>query len=173
MEDKYELINILKFYTENFCQRDCLIEVNYSPIGIIQLSFEENSLHHLLGLQYVTSKRASENIQDIKSGELTYRKIKKNDNFYKIKYRIYGIYSLSSMLISPQVDVCILAKDIDYNSMKIDVMLFDSFDSKKVILLGLRKNKKTGIYYPTTLFRTEKKKYEMFRKTKIKKIIWI
>lgn len=168
-----DLRDILSFYAKNFCEKDCLIETNYKKIGVIQISFSEDSLHHLLGLHYVTSNRASANIAEIKKGKLSLSDLKKNDNFYKIKYRLEGVYSLSNMLIKPKADVCILEKDLHKNPMNLDLVLFEKNTSSKLMILGLRKNKTNGIYYPTTLLRTEKYKYAKTKLTKINNITWI
>lgn len=174
MNLEFDLLDILNDYSQKFCNKTCMIETNYKSLSEIQVVFNENNLHHLLGLHYVTKERASKTIKKIKNGQLTINSISNhNDYRKKVHYRILGYNSLEFLLIDPQTDVCIIAKDLKNNPMNLDVIFLDSRDKNKVILLGLRRAKDSMLFYPTTLHRTDKKKYDGQRKTKINKITWI
>ena len=70
------------------------------------------------------------------------------------------------------VELCIVEKDIDPNTMYLNLIIYKN-KGHEVIVLGLKKNNKNSIYYLATLHKTYENKYQNARKTKIRNIIWL
>lgn len=70
------------------------------------------------------------------------------------------------------VELCIVEKDIDPNTMYLNLIIYKN-KGHEVIVLGLKKNNKNSIYYLATLHKTYENKYQNARKTKIINIIWL
>ncbi len=174
-EEKFELARLATYYENTFCGRNCLIQTNYKKAPTIQISFAINQLPHLLGLHYVSKKTPTKIIKDIYTEKMTISTIERHKDYNYIKYRILGFYSLSSILLSPRSDLCILGKDLRSNPMKLSLVLFDNqtLDKGKIIILGLKKSSRNDVYYPATLIRDDYYKYEDLRKTGINNIAWI
>lgn len=163
-----ELIDIYDYYIKNFCiYKSFIVYTNFKPLEKIQIVFEENQLHHLLGLHKVTNNRASKNIDLIKRNLLTISNIRQHNKFSEIKFRLIGFFSIGNMFLNQTSKFCILAKDIGSNTMDLDVIFYDEIDTSSIMILGLRKRQGSDIYAPTTLFRTRKDKYDKIRKAKI------
>lgn len=170
---KMSLAYILQDYRKNFHGKRCYMALNYKGIEPIEIHFNDVDLYHLLGLGKVTrGYRAKTAIEAIDNASLTIRDIIRHHKFNDIKYRIQGYKSLHSMLINPKAKVCILRKDLDTNTMDLDLILWDNLDKNRLMILGLRKGK-DNIYYPTTLHRSSKKKYDSCKRTYINTILWI
>ena len=65
-----------------------------------------------------------------------------------------------------------MEKDIDPNTMYLNLIIYKN-KGHEVIVLGLKKNNKNSIYYLATLHKTYENKYQNSRKTKIRNIIWL
>lgn len=167
------LYDILTDYREHFSGRLCTVKTNYLGASELQIYFEERSLFHLLGLHYVTTGyNATKAIREIDRGELTMSNIKRHREFNNIKYRLLGLPSIYYMLIHPRAKICVVKKDMFRNNMNLDLIFWDNLDRDKVIILGLKKDVSSGIYYPTTLLRKSRKVVEEIRHTVITSIVW-
>ncbi|MBK0347952.1 hypothetical protein JDW15_04750 [Aerococcaceae bacterium zg-ZJ1578] len=170
---KLSLEYILNDFRKNFHNKRCHLSLNYKGLDSIEIQFHEHQLYHLLGIHKVTNKyRAKTAIEAIEKKHLTIDSIINHKEFNDIKYRIIGYKSLYSILVDPKTKLCILGKDLDKNTMQLDLVLWDNIDFSKMMILGLRKTS-DGSYVPTTLHRTEKKKYDHYKRTRISAIIWI
>lgn len=93
MENIPELIDIYDYYVNNFCScKSFIVNTDFKKLSTIQIVFEENQLHHLLGLHKVTNNRASKNIKLIRKHALTISNIKNHNNFSDIKFRLIGFF---------------------------------------------------------------------------------
>ena len=56
MDSDTTLQSTLEDYQEKFCNKKCLLELNYKKMNDVIVVFSETDLHHLLGLHYVLPK---------------------------------------------------------------------------------------------------------------------
>lgn len=167
-----ELVEILNDYKEKFCGKVCCIETNFKDMQKIKINFSKVDLHHLLGLHKVTKNRASKNIELIEEGKLIIKDIKKHHNYKEVKPRISSYGFIEEVFYARTVDICIVEKDINPNTMILNLIIYKK-SGYEVIVLGLKKNTKNDIYYLATLHKAYENKYSELRKTKIKSIQWL
>lgn len=167
-----KLLEILRDYEENFCNKMCCIETSYKEMNFIHVYFSKTDLHHLLGLHKVISGSATNSIKSIESGYLTLNHIRKHKNFGIIRPRINSYPFIHEIFLKKDVELCIVEKDIDPNTMYLNLIIYKN-KGHEVIVLGLKKNNKNSIYYLATLHKTYENKYQNARKTKIRNIIWL
>lgn len=149
------------------------ITTNYAPYSEFDIFFNEDQLPHLLGLHKVDQDSASNQIIRIKNNELTYQSIKKHDSFKNIRDRIKYFDFIDKVFITNEVKDCIcVSKDDSRNSMSLDIVFLEH-DIKRVLNLGLRKDK-AGLYAPVTFFvsSSKNKSYPHSKRAKIKSLIW-
>jgi len=72
MDSDATLQSTLKDYQEKFCNKKCLLELNYKKMKDVVVIFSETDLHHLLGFHYVLPKKihANKSIEMVKNNEL-------------------------------------------------------------------------------------------------------
>lgn len=167
-----ELLEILNDYKENFCNKMCCIEIAYKEMEFINIYFSKTDLHHLLGFHKVLPGNATKTINDIENGNLTIKHIKKHQNYGMIKTRIDNYNFIHDVFYKNNVELCIVEKDINSNTMDLNLIIYKK-KGYEVIVLGLKKNYKNDIYYLATLHKTYENKYKDTRKTKIKNIKWL
>lgn len=168
-----ELLEILDDYKNSFCNKICCIETEFKEINLIKVYFSKNDLFHLLGLHKVISgTNATKTIQNIEKGKLKISDVQKHHNFKMILPRIKNYNFLYDVFYKKNVELCIVGKDIKCNTMKLNFIIYKN-KGYEVIVLGLKKNTKTDIYYLATLHKTYENKYSEVRKTKIKNIEWL
>ena len=167
-----ELLEILNDYKENFCNKMCCIETAYKEMEFINIYFSKTDLHHLLGFHKVLPGNATKTINDIENGNLTIKHIKKHQNYGMIKTRIDNYNFIHDVFYKNNVELCIVEKDINSNTMDLNLIIYKK-KGYEVIVLGLKKNYKNDIYYFATLHKTYENKYKDTRKTKIKNIKWL
>ena len=175
-KDNY-LIEILNFFTEKFCQFDCLIETNYKELPVVKISFEANQLPHLLGFQKINQVGGIRGVENIKNKKITLKAIEKHDKYFEIKPRIMSFKRLNDMFQPQGMEYCLLKKD-NKNATKLnqvlDIILFDKEKrNNHIYILGLSKANNYDIYYPRTFFETKASKYSHLKMTRIKNITWV
>lgn len=170
---KLELLDILNDYKKNFCNRICCIETEYKEMKFVKIYFSETDLHHLLGLHKVlTGINATKSIEFIKSRKITRKNIKKHRNYGMIRSRIDSYDFLSEVFLQKSIEICIVEKDINPNTMYLNLIIYKK-KGYEIVVLGLKKSNKLDIYYLATLHKAYENKYSDVRKTKIKDIRWI
>lgn len=66
MNCKLKLLEILRDYEENFCNKMCCIETSYKEMNFIHVYFSKTDLHHLFGLHKIISGSATNSIKSYK-----------------------------------------------------------------------------------------------------------
>lgn len=176
MNKEISLLALLNFYKNKFCVRKCIIETGYNPVNPVCIFFSEEQFPHLIGLHKVGKSSGKRAINEIKQEKVTLKDIKKHDNYSLIKPRIKGFYRIEDMLLGNTTRSCILNKD-NHNKSKMnqemDIILLDKkMKNDRVYVLGLKKDIKRQIYYPSTFHQAKYSKYKTQRMTRIKKITW-
>lgn len=171
------LKDIYSFYLEKFCNKNCILTTGYHKISPVQISFRKDQLPHLLGLHKIGYSGGMKTVTLIEQEKLTLMDIKNKQGYHEIKPRIFNFYQLEEMFYNEGIKTCILKKDNTNNTKmyrQLDIILINNSNNKsKVYVLGLKFNKKTSVYYPTTFFETKKSKYDSMRMTVVNKLTWI
>lgn len=107
-----KLLEILRDYEENFCNKMCCIETSYKEMNFIHVYFSKTDLHHLLGLHKVISGSATNSIKSIESGYLTLNHIRKHKNFGIIRPRIDSYLFIHEIFLKKGVENYVLSKKI-------------------------------------------------------------
>lgn len=165
------LLDVFNDYKIKFYKRKSLVILNYLKIPCITIYFDLSNLPHLLGLHYVV-KVKPKLIDEIFNSKFTLKTFSNNKNYKMVIERINNYNFLSYIFYEKKQDVCIVRKDLKRNTMMLDIVFFKE-ESEKCIVLGLRSDSKTNIYYPTTLHTDCSNKYKQYRKTKILDIKWL
>lgn len=168
------LANILNDYRCNFHGKSCRVLTNFKGLSQFEVAFYEEGLPHLIGLHYVGKNKVGNRIlQDIDSGKMTSQTIRNHHNFgaQDIKNRIMLYPFLYEVFTDQKIKVCVPMENERLNPMKLDCV-FTKMRSKEEIVLGLRRDRKDGIFKPTTLHSNKRPRYTLMKRSKVKSIIW-
>lgn len=173
MDSDATLQSILNDYQKKFCEKRCLLELNYKELNNIVVVFNETDLHHLLGLHYVLDKavRATESIEMIKNNELLISDFTDHQDFSKMFSRFKNYNFIEKVFYHKKVEVCVVAKDLQRNNMDLHLIVYE-ITGRTAIVLGIRKITDTH-YKLVTLHEASSEKYKKVRKTEIKNIEWL
>lgn len=173
MDNDATLQSTLNDYQKKFCEKRCLLEINYKGLDNIVVIFNETDLHHLLGLHYVLDKavRATESIEIIKNNELLISDFTNHQDFSKMFSRFKNYNFIERVFYDNAVDICVLAKDIQRNNMNLNLIVYE-ISGRSAIVLGIRQITDTH-YKLVTLHEASSNAYKNVRKTKIKNIEWL
>jgi len=173
MDNDATLQSTLNDYQKKFCEKRCLLEINYKGLDNIVVIFNETDLHHLLGLHYVLDKavRATESIEMIKNNELLISDFTNHQDFSKMFSRFKNYNFIERVFYDNAVDICVLAKDIQRNNMNLNLIVYE-ISGRSAIVLGIRQITDTH-YKLVTLHEASSNSYKNVRKTKIKNIEWL
>ena len=173
MDNDATLQSTLNDYQKKFCEKRCLLEINYKGLDDIVVVFTETDLHHLLGLHYVLDKavRATESIEMIKNNELLISDFTNHQDFSKMFSRFKNYNFIERVFYDNAVDICVLAKDIQRNNMNLNLIVYE-ISGRSAIVLGIRQITDTH-YKLVTLHEASSNAYKNVRKTKIKNIEWL
>lgn len=173
MDNDATLQSTLNDYQKKFCEKRCLLEINYKGLDNIVVIFNETDLHHLLGLHYVLDKavRATESIEMIKNNELLISDFTNHQDFSKMFSRFKNYNFIKRVFYDNAVDICVLAKDIQRNNMNLNLIVYE-ISGRSAIVLGIRQITDTH-YKLVTLHEASSNAYKNVRKTKIKNIEWL
>lgn len=173
MDNDATLQSTLNDYQKKFCEKRCLLEINYKGLDDIVVVFTETDLHHLLGLHYVLDKavRATESIEMIKNNELLISDFTNHEYFSEMFSRFKNYNFIERVFYDKKVNICVVAKDLKSNNMKLHLVVYE-ITGRTAVVLGIRKI--TDKHYKlVTLHEANPKKYNKVRKTKIKNIEWL
>ena len=173
MDNDATLQSTLNDYQKKFCEKRCLLEINYKGLDDIVVVFTETDLHHLLGLHYVLDKgvSATKSIEMIKNNELLISDFKNHQDFSKMFKRFKNYGFIERVFYDKKVNICVVAKDLKSNSMKLHLVVYE-ISGRSAIVLGIRKITDT-CYKLVTLHEASSSKYKKLRKTEIKNIEWL
>lgn len=166
-----ELLEYVRDYQRKFDGRICQVKTNYKPLEIFLVEFHLTDLHHLFGLHKITRDYASQTIPAIQSGDFLLKSYRKHHKYREVVERVALYDFLSSIFYQDEVEYCVVRKDLQSNTMNLDVLFFEN-GNRQATVLGLRKDK-TGTFRPVTLHKTSAKKYVRVRKTTVKEVNWI
>lgn len=167
------LLSIYNNYSENYHGKMVTITTGYKPFSTIEIIFNEKQLPHLLGLHKIDKDSASNQLERIKNETLTYKTLRKNDDFYQIKDRIRCFSFIDDVFIFQKIKQCIcVSKEDSKNSMRLDIVFLEN-DIERVFNLGLRKDS-SGKYAPVTFFVSKKKvrNYPTSKRANIETLEW-
>lgn len=172
--DYYKILND---YRDNFSDKIALITTNYKKLSEFKVSFDEKNLPHLMGWQKVSGKNSSATsiIRMIESYKFIFSKTRHNPEFFRIKDRLLNYEFLYDVFYQEDTNVCVMTRDMKPNPLKLDIVFYKIKDPKRIVVLGLRRNKNTDYFVPTTL-HVEKNKNNQYlnrRKTNIKNLEWL
>lgn len=172
MDSDTTLQSTLENYQKNFCNRKCLIELDYKKMSDVIVMFSETDLHHLLGLHYVLGNtfQATKSIELIKNNELLISDFINHQNFSKMLSRVKKYNFIWKVFYDKTVDICVVDKDLIRNGMKLNLVIYES-TGRTAVVLGLRKI--NNYYRLVTLHESDSRKYNNVRKTKIRNIKWL
>lgn len=163
------LSELLSDYRKNFAGKTILMRSNYKYLQEFKVMFHDDNLPHLLGLHYVSQiKYATGILKNIESGKMTEKTIQRHPEFNArdLKGRITAYPLLYDIFHDNKVQVLIPTENMKPNSMRLECV-FTSENEKGEYVLGLRKDKIDGIYKPTTLYFSRKKRFSNMRKSTI------
>lgn len=166
-----ELLDCILDYQAKFDGKKCQVSTNYKPLATFEIDFRLTDLHHLFGLHKITSEMASKTIPKVLKGDFNLEDYKKKDCFNEVLERISLYAFIGDVFYSNKISYCILGKDLNSNTMKLDVLFFEA-EQNRTLILGFRKDK-SGVFKPVTLHKTNPRKYSKYRVTKIDKIEWL
>lgn len=173
MDNDATLQSTLNDYQKKFCEKRCLLEINYKGLDKIVVVFTETDLHHLLGLHYVLDKAvsATKSIEMIKNNELLISDFNNHEYFSKMFLRFKNYNFIERVFYDKAVNICVVAKDLQRNNMNLDLVVYE-ISGRSAIVLGIRQI--TDIHYKlVTLHEASSSKYKKLRKTKIENIEWL
>ena len=172
MDSDTTLQSTLEHYQKKFCNRQCLIELNYKKMSDVIVIFSETDLHHLLGLHYVLGDhfQATKSIEMIRNNELFISDFINHQNFSKMLSRVKIYNFIEKVFYNKTVDICVVDKDLLRNGMKLNLVIYES-TGRTAVVLGLRKI--NNYYRLVTLHEGDSRKYNRVRKTKIRNIKWL
>lgn len=168
------LTNLVNDYRQNFDGQSCRISTNYRGLKQFEVAFYIDGLPHLLGLQYVSNiKYGNGIIKSIEQGKITAKSIERHHEFNKmeIRKRILLYPFLYETFIGQSIKICVPTENMQPNPQKLEVV-FTKKDGNGEIVLGLRRDKKDGIFKPATLHPSKKQKYTMMKCSRVESIIW-
>lgn len=173
MDNDATLQSTLNDYQKKFCEKRCLLELNYKGLDDIVVVFTETDLHHLLGLHYVLDKAvsATKSIEMIKNNELLISDFNNHQDFSKMFKRFKNYGFIERVFYDKKVNICVVAKDLKSNNMKLHLVVYE-ISGRSAIVLGIRKITDT-CYKLVTLHEASSDKYKKLRKTEIKNIEWL
>lgn len=165
------LQSTLEDYQEKFCNKKCLLELNYKKMKDVVVTFSETDLHHLLGFQYVLPKNihASKSIEMIKNNELLISDLSEHQDFFKMFSRFRNNF-IEKVFYGKEINICVVDKDIPRNGMELNLAIYET-TGRTSIVLGLRKINDS--YKLITLHEDDSRKYNKTRRTTIKNIKWL
>lgn len=170
-------LEILDDYQQNFAGKKICIYTNYKVLDKFLVSFDILNLPHLMGWQKIMDKGAysSNIIKMIKNTDLTLSNSRRHSNFFKIKDRLLNYTFLYDIFYSESDNICVMTSNMKPNKLKLDIVFYKEKDPKHIVVLGLRKNKESTYFVPTTLHveLTKNNPYLYRRKTKIERLEWI
>lgn len=166
-----EILDCVLDYQEKFDGKTCQVFTNYKLLETFKVEFRLTDLHHLFGLHKITRDFASKTIPAILSGVFVLETYRQHPMYKDVKERISLYGFLLSIFYSKEVEYCIVGKDLQKNTMNLDIVFFESHN-RRATVLGLRQDK-DGIFKPVTLHQTTTKKYSSVRKTSVKGIEWL
>ncbi|WP_077321768.1 PBECR4 domain-containing protein [Streptococcus pseudoporcinus] len=168
-----DLKEIIQDYHLNFDSKKCKIEMGYKKMLFFLVSFTLNDLFHLLGIHKLkTNYRASTWIEAVASDKFVLENYKKHQNYFDIIPRIQNYEFLYEIFYAAKLKVCTLEKDLSRNTMKLSVVFY-KYDKKKIVVIGLKKDKKRGYFIPATLHVNRNIPYKRYRQTVVTAISWI
>ena len=172
MDSDATLQSTLEDYQEKFCNKKCLLELNYKKMKDVVVIFSETDLHHLLGLHYVLPKNiyANKSIEMIKNNELLISDLSEHQDFFKMFSRFKNYNFIEKVFYGKEINICVVDKDIPRNGMKLNLVVYET-TGRTAIVLGLRKINDS--YKLVTLHESDSRKYNKTRRTTIKNIKWL
>lgn len=172
MDSDTTLQSTLEDYQEKFCNKKCLLELNYKKMNDVIVVFSETDLHHLLGLHYVLPKNiyANKSIEMIKKKELLISDLSEHQDFFKMFSRFKNYNFIEKVFYGKEINICVVDKDIPPNRMKLKLVIYET-TGRTAIVLGLRKINDS--YKLVTLHESDSRKYNKARRTTIKNIKWL
>ncbi|MEB7394293.1 PBECR4 domain-containing protein [Mammaliicoccus sciuri] len=165
---------IVNDYIEHFTRKKIIIQTTYKPLEKIEVRFNKNDLHHLLGLHKVQNKKnnATKNLQRILEGTLTIDTIKTHPNYGIIRNRLLNYNFLHKCFIEQSIKLCIIPLENKRNPQKLSVVFIDQLNNVNV-LLGLKSDNSNRYYVPATLYVVNDSSiYQRTKRTKIKSMKW-
>lgn len=173
MDNDATLQSTLNDYQKKFCEKRCLLELNYKGLDNIIVVFNETDLHHLLGLHYVldTTVGATKSIEMIKNNELLISDFTNHQDFSKMFSRFKNYSFIERVFYDKKVNICVVAKDLQRNNMNLHLVVYE-ISGRSAIVLGIRQITNTH-YKLVTLHEASSNTYKNVRKTKIKNIEWL
>ncbi|AME09652.1 hypothetical protein HMPREF1983_00915 [Gemella bergeri ATCC 700627] len=170
--DNVDLKKLYDDYKKKFHNNSCMIETNYKKLNEFIVKFNILDLHHLFGIHKLENINASKTKEFLEKNELDLNKYRKYKNFNEVVNRINNYNFISEIFIDKKYNYCILAKDLNKNTMKLSVVFYKE-NEDKYIVFGLRKIYK-NVFVPTTLHEGRGQAiYKSYRQTKIKNIKWL
>ena len=114
MDSDTTLQSALENYQKKFCNRKCLIELNYNKMSDVIVIFSETDLHDLLGLHYVLGDhfQATKSIELIRNNELLISDFINHQNFSKMLSRVKIYNFIEKVFYNKTVDICVVDKDL-------------------------------------------------------------
>ncbi|MDR2833070.1 MAG: hypothetical protein LBV67_05075 [Streptococcaceae bacterium] len=168
------LSELLADYRENFSGKVAVVQTNYKKLSEFKVMFNDDNFPHLLGLHYVTKvKYGSGIIKAIDNERITAKSIQKHHEFNArdIRKRITSYPYLYEVFYDKQIKVIVPTDNLKPNPMKLECV-FSKGNENGEFVLGLRRDHVDGIFKPTTLHFSKKKKYSLLRQSKVIDIIW-
>lgn len=154
-------------YLHNFDGKIVLIETRYTELDRFYIKFDINQLPHLVGVDKVYKLKAHEIVRKIACNDIAYKNLQHHSEFIHIKPRFSCYHILKEVFIEKSIEYCIYVSDEDSrNSMNLNVA-FELRETKRQIILGLRKIA-TGVYIPVTLHQNKATKTSMNRSKRVK-----
>ena len=145
-----DLKDIIQDYELNFNNKRCIVSTGYNKLPEFTVMFDVKDLYHLLGIHKLQlNLHATSWVEQVKKDAFQLGQFSKHPVFYDILPRINNYDFIYEIFYQSKVKVCVLEKDLSKNTMHLSVVFYKQ-DGKKVIVMGLRKDRQ-GYLRPVTL----------------------
>lgn len=165
---------ILSDYRYHFSKKVAIVETNYRVLSKFNIAFHENDLPHLMGWDKILTKKRNAKFicKLIDEDKLTVESSKNHDKFNEAKKRMLNYNFIHDCFLHNSVNVCVMTSNMKPNPLRLDIVFYRENKSEAVVL-GLRKDRNSEYYVPTTLHNKKLNcEYNRRARTKVNKLYW-
>ncbi|MEG1046557.1 PBECR4 domain-containing protein [Carnobacterium sp.] len=165
---------LLDDYRHHFSRKLLIVETNYKALAEFSIVFNEKDLPHLMGWDKIMGKKKSAKFICglIDKNQLTVESSKKHSRFNEAKKRMLNYNFIHDCFLHNTQNVCVMTKSMKPNPLNLDIVFYRE-GKREAVVLGLRKDLKSGLYVPTTLHNKNINcEYNRRARTKVNKTYW-
>ncbi|MHC5552259.1 PBECR4 domain-containing protein [Carnobacterium maltaromaticum] len=165
---------LLDDYRYHFAGKLLVVETNYNALNNFSIVFNEKDLPHLMGWDKIMMKKKNAKFicELIDLRKLTVESSKNHDSFNDAKKRMLNYNFIHDCFLHNTEGVCVMTKNMKPNPLNLDIVFYRE-GKKEAVVLGLRKDLRSGLYVPTTLHNKKLNcEYNRRARTKVNNLYW-